>query len=188
MLEVGIPLGSSSENLIVAQEYRQYPGMAEFKLATLYVDYQHLLDSHDLLARAITQQYYRYVRGRRQPARHARGRHSSRLVLGEPDSRAGVSSVKLATLYVDYQHLLDSHDLLARAITQQYYRYASTTLFAVDDSPLVMLEVGIPLGSSSENLIVAQEYRQQRDLAEIPAVKDETGEKVAQLFEGFLEQ
>ena len=30
--------------------------------------------------------------------------------------------------------------------------------------------------------------RIQRDLAEIPAVKDETGEKVAQLFEGFLEQ
>lgn len=30
--------------------------------------------------------------------------------------------------------------------------------------------------------------RIQRDLADIPAVKDETGEKVAQLFEGFLEQ
>ncbi|KPV76994.1 uncharacterized protein RHOBADRAFT_24864, partial [Rhodotorula graminis WP1] len=35
--------------------------MAEFKLTTLYVDYQHLLDSHDLLARAITQQYYRFL-------------------------------------------------------------------------------------------------------------------------------
>lgn len=30
--------------------------------------------------------------------------------------------------------------------------------------------------------------RIQRDQAEIPAVKDDTGEKVAQLFEGFLEQ
>ncbi|TKA57033.1 hypothetical protein B0A53_00989 [Rhodotorula sp. CCFEE 5036] len=39
----------------------QVKGMAEFKLATLYVDYQHLLDSHDLLARAITQQYYRFL-------------------------------------------------------------------------------------------------------------------------------
>jgi DNA replication licensing factor MCM6 len=47
----------------------QVKGMAEFKLATLYVDYQHLLDSHDLLARAITQQYYRYAstRGRTRP-------------------------------------------------------------------------------------------------------------------------
>ncbi|GAA6000711.1 hypothetical protein JCM10207_004619 [Rhodosporidiobolus poonsookiae] len=39
----------------------QVKGMAEFKLSTLYVDYQHLLDSHDLLARAITQQYYRFL-------------------------------------------------------------------------------------------------------------------------------
>lgn len=39
----------------------QVKGMAEFKLATLYVDYQHLLDSHDLLAKAITDQYYRCV-------------------------------------------------------------------------------------------------------------------------------
>lgn len=34
----------------------------------------------------------------------------------------------------------------------------------------------------------AQRVRIQRDYADIPAVKDETGEKVAQLFEGFLEQ
>ena len=46
----------------------QVKGMAEFKLATLYVDYQHLLDSHDLLARAITQQYYRYAARAVEPA------------------------------------------------------------------------------------------------------------------------
>lgn len=34
----------------------------------------------------------------------------------------------------------------------------------------------------------AQRVRIQRDYADIPAIKDETGEKVAQLFEGFLEQ
>ncbi|GAA5912864.1 hypothetical protein JCM6882_009500 [Rhodosporidiobolus microsporus] len=39
----------------------QVKGMAEFKLTTLYVDYQHLLDSHDVLARAITAQYYRFL-------------------------------------------------------------------------------------------------------------------------------
>jgi DNA replication licensing factor MCM6 len=38
----------------------QIKAMAEFQLTTLYVDYQHLLDSHDLLAKAVTQQYYRF--------------------------------------------------------------------------------------------------------------------------------
>ncbi|GAA5959122.1 hypothetical protein JCM3765_006348 [Sporobolomyces pararoseus] len=39
----------------------QIKAMAEFQLTTLYVDYQHLLDSHDLLAKAVTQQYYRFL-------------------------------------------------------------------------------------------------------------------------------
>ncbi|GAA5895146.1 MCM DNA helicase complex subunit MCM6 [Sporobolomyces salmoneus] len=39
----------------------QIKAMAEFQLATLYVDYQHLLDSRDLLAKAVTQQYYRFL-------------------------------------------------------------------------------------------------------------------------------
>lgn len=35
--------------------------MADFKLHTLYVDYQHLMDARDILAKAVTEQYYRYV-------------------------------------------------------------------------------------------------------------------------------
>lgn len=35
--------------------------MADFKLTTLYVDYQHLMDAKDILARAITDQYFRSV-------------------------------------------------------------------------------------------------------------------------------
>lgn len=39
----------------------QVRGLAEFKLTTLYVDYQHLISSHDVLAKAITDQYYRFL-------------------------------------------------------------------------------------------------------------------------------
>ncbi|GAA5928542.1 hypothetical protein JCM3775_004560 [Rhodotorula graminis] len=53
--------GPSSTATRVHFYIEQVKGMAEFKLTTLYVDYQHLLDSHDLLARAITQQYYRFL-------------------------------------------------------------------------------------------------------------------------------
>jgi hypothetical protein len=35
--------------------------MAEFKLTTLYVDYQHLMNARDILAKAVTEQYYRSV-------------------------------------------------------------------------------------------------------------------------------
>lgn len=35
--------------------------MEEFKLTTVYVDYGHLMDSKQILARAITEQYYRCV-------------------------------------------------------------------------------------------------------------------------------
>ncbi|GJN87914.1 hypothetical protein Rhopal_000869-T1 [Rhodotorula paludigena] len=53
--------GPSSTSSGVHFYIEQVKGMAEFKLTTLYVDYQHLLDSHDLLAKAITQQYYRFL-------------------------------------------------------------------------------------------------------------------------------
>jgi len=56
-----VTTGPSSTATRVHFYIEQVKGMAEFKLTTLYVDYQHLLDSHDLLARAITQQYYRSV-------------------------------------------------------------------------------------------------------------------------------
>ncbi len=36
-------------------------GLAEFKLATLYVDYQHLITSNHVLAKAVTEQYYRFL-------------------------------------------------------------------------------------------------------------------------------
>ncbi|KDE08602.1 minichromosome maintenance protein 6 [Microbotryum lychnidis-dioicae p1A1 Lamole] len=39
----------------------QIKGMQEFKLSTLYVDYQHLMNARDILARAITEQYYRFL-------------------------------------------------------------------------------------------------------------------------------
>lgn len=39
----------------------QVRGLAEFKLTTLYVDYQHLIASHHVLAKAITDQYYRFL-------------------------------------------------------------------------------------------------------------------------------
>lgn len=39
----------------------QVRGLAEFKLTTLYVDYQHLMDSRDILARAVSEQYYRFL-------------------------------------------------------------------------------------------------------------------------------
>ena len=35
--------------------------MEEFKLTTLYVDYGHLMDSKQILARAVSEQYYRSV-------------------------------------------------------------------------------------------------------------------------------
>ncbi|GAA5956447.1 hypothetical protein JCM21900_005333 [Sporobolomyces salmonicolor] len=58
----GAPSSSSHHPDGRVHFYReQILGMAEFKLTTLYVDYQHLLDSHDLLAKAITQQYYRFL-------------------------------------------------------------------------------------------------------------------------------
>ncbi|KAM0749968.1 minichromosome maintenance protein 6 [Meredithblackwellia eburnea MCA 4105] len=64
----GGPLPSSttgagpSETTQGAYFYReQILAMAEFKLQTLYVDYQHLMDSHDVLAKAITEQYYRFL-------------------------------------------------------------------------------------------------------------------------------
>ncbi|GAA5845520.1 hypothetical protein JCM3766R1_001549, partial [Sporobolomyces carnicolor] len=50
---------AASERVYYYQE--QVKAMAEFQIATLYVDYQHLLDSHDLLAKAVTQQYYRFL-------------------------------------------------------------------------------------------------------------------------------
>ncbi|GAA5906528.1 hypothetical protein JCM8208_000471 [Rhodotorula glutinis] len=56
-----VTTGPSSTATRVHFYIEQVKGMAEFKLTTLYVDYQHLLDSHDLLARAITQQYYRFL-------------------------------------------------------------------------------------------------------------------------------
>jgi DNA replication licensing factor MCM6 len=39
----------------------QVRGLAEFKLTTLYVDYQHLITSRHLLAKAVTDQYYRFL-------------------------------------------------------------------------------------------------------------------------------
>ncbi|ORY90619.1 MCM2/3/5 family-domain-containing protein [Leucosporidium creatinivorum] len=39
----------------------QIRGMAEFKLTTLYVDYQHLMNARDILAKAVTEQYYRFL-------------------------------------------------------------------------------------------------------------------------------
>lgn len=44
----------------VAFFYRdQIRAMEEFKLTTLYVDYGHLMDSKQILARAVSEQYYR---------------------------------------------------------------------------------------------------------------------------------
>lgn len=42
-------------------QLEQIRGMAEFKLTTLYVDYQHLMNARDILAKAVTEQYYRCV-------------------------------------------------------------------------------------------------------------------------------
>ncbi|KAK4704841.1 DNA replication licensing factor MCM6, partial [Phenoliferia sp. Uapishka_3] len=39
----------------------QITAMADFKLHTLYVDYQHLMDARDILAKAVTEQYYRFL-------------------------------------------------------------------------------------------------------------------------------
>ncbi|KAK4049454.1 MCM DNA helicase complex subunit mcm6 [Microbotryomycetes sp. JL201] len=39
----------------------QIRAMADFKLTTIYVDYQHLLNARDILAKAITDQYYRFL-------------------------------------------------------------------------------------------------------------------------------
>ncbi|KAL8291936.1 hypothetical protein RQP46_002194 [Phenoliferia psychrophenolica] len=39
----------------------QIIAMADFKLHTLYVDYQHLMDARDILAKAVTEQYYRFL-------------------------------------------------------------------------------------------------------------------------------
>jgi DNA replication licensing factor MCM6 len=33
--------------------------MADFKLTTLFVDYKHLMEARDILAKAVTEQYYR---------------------------------------------------------------------------------------------------------------------------------
>lgn len=44
-------------------------GMADFKLTTLYVDYQHLMDKRDILAKAVTEQYYRCALSLTTPAR-----------------------------------------------------------------------------------------------------------------------
>lgn len=40
---------------------KQIHGMKEFDLTTLYVDYSHLLEREEILANAITQQYYRFL-------------------------------------------------------------------------------------------------------------------------------
>ncbi|KAJ8296376.1 DNA replication licensing factor mcm6 [Rhodotorula toruloides] len=53
--------GPSSTASRVHFYIEQVKGMEEFKLTTLYVDYQHLHDAHELLAKAITQQYYRFL-------------------------------------------------------------------------------------------------------------------------------
>ncbi|KAK4056262.1 MCM DNA helicase complex subunit mcm6 [Microbotryomycetes sp. JL221] len=39
----------------------QIRAMADFKLTTIYVDYQHLLNARDVLAKAVTDQYYRFL-------------------------------------------------------------------------------------------------------------------------------
>ena len=46
----------------------QIIAMAEFKLHTLYVDYQHLMDARDILAKAVTEQYYRSVASASAPS------------------------------------------------------------------------------------------------------------------------
>ena len=40
-------------------QLEQIKAMADFKLTTLFVDYQHLMHAREILARAITDQYYR---------------------------------------------------------------------------------------------------------------------------------
>ncbi|GAA5924544.1 MCM DNA helicase complex subunit MCM6 [Sporobolomyces koalae] len=62
-----IPTSSAADGSGRVWFYReQITAMAEFKLTTLYVDYQHLLDSHELLAKAVTSQYYRFLPYMRQ--------------------------------------------------------------------------------------------------------------------------
>lgn len=53
--------------------------MAEFKLTTVYVDYQHLMNARDILAKAVTEQYYRSVlfRPRKRVERASRERRAN---------------------------------------------------------------------------------------------------------------
>lgn len=59
-IKVRFPLALSSLAFVVLM-HSSLQGMADFKLTTLYVDYQHLMEARDILAKAITEQYYRYV-------------------------------------------------------------------------------------------------------------------------------
>ena len=51
--------GGTTENELVYVE--QIKAMRYSEITTLYVDFSHLLDRDDVLARAISDQYYRYV-------------------------------------------------------------------------------------------------------------------------------
>lgn len=49
---------ANEENKVYIEQIK---AMKEFELTTLYVDFSHLLEREEVLARAIQSQYYRYV-------------------------------------------------------------------------------------------------------------------------------
>jgi len=50
--------GAQQSELIYIEQVK---AMRDYELTTLYVDFSHLLERDDVLARAISDQYYRYA-------------------------------------------------------------------------------------------------------------------------------